>query len=65
MPEVRWDNYSDEPNDYDLTQEMGKSLQITFDELRNENGERIAEWIEAEERWRRTSDGKRWTDIAW
>lgn len=68
MVEVRWDNYSAEDAPEGIcgkTEYSGESMQITFDAIRTENGDDIARWDAAKDRWVRLSDGTEWTDVAW
>jgi len=57
---IRWDNYRTEA--YEQTEVPDPSLQITFEELRNEDGHTIARFNG--DLWIRESDGTEWTDIA-
>jgi len=62
---VRWDNYADADGEGEETEHEGTSMQITYTDLRNEDGEVVAHFDRGLNRWVRLSDMTAWTDIAW
>ena len=63
---VRWDNYAEGADQAgEETEYEGTSMQITYAELRNENGDVVAHFDRGLDRWVRLSDMTAWTDIAW